>query len=173
MYRWASAALITAVLAGLMQLVTILGAAPAWACSCAGPMTDADHYVAADVVFTGAVTERIEPLPRPGGAKRLPAVLGEGHEPDRIDPLYEAPADPRHAPDEVPPVPIHPLKEPFENTLRAVMPWVASVGAGLLLLAVPGWLTVRARRLHAIVAEESEDVRVWRADDVDAPKRPR
>lgn len=49
---WTGAALVTAVLAGLLQLVGIVGASPAWACSCAD-VPDSVHLKNADAVFTG------------------------------------------------------------------------------------------------------------------------
>ncbi len=54
------AVLTTTALAGLLQLVTTLGAAPALACSCA-PMTDAEYADSADVVFAGTLLHREEP----------------------------------------------------------------------------------------------------------------
>lgn len=54
------AVLTTTALAGLLQLVTTLGAAPALACSCV-PMTDAEYAESADVVFAGILLHREEP----------------------------------------------------------------------------------------------------------------
>ncbi len=54
------AVLTTTALAGLLQLVTTLGATPALACSCA-PMTDAEYAASADVVFAGTLLDREEP----------------------------------------------------------------------------------------------------------------
>ncbi|GAA5129225.1 hypothetical protein [Haloechinothrix salitolerans] len=58
--RTIGAVLATTALAGLLQLVTTLGAAPALACTCA-PMTDAEFADSADVIFAGTLLDRREP----------------------------------------------------------------------------------------------------------------
>lgn len=62
--RTIGAVLTTTALAGLLQLATTLGAAPALACSCA-PMTDAEYVDNADVVFAGTLLDREEPRSSP------------------------------------------------------------------------------------------------------------
>lgn len=64
--RLIRAALVTAVAAGLTQLVAVFGAAPALACSCA-PMSDREYVASADVIFTGTLLNRDEPEPGPDG----------------------------------------------------------------------------------------------------------
>ncbi|WP_157361817.1 hypothetical protein [Haloechinothrix halophila] len=58
--RAIGAVLTTTALAGLLQLATTLGAAPALACSCT-PMTDAEYVGNADVIFAGTLLDREEP----------------------------------------------------------------------------------------------------------------
>lgn len=231
MSRWISQALVAVALSGLIQLLTILGAPPAWGCSCIGPVTSADHYHAADAVFTGTVTDRSPSTSRHGpiitvrfdvtraykgeigttaavvslggGAggvisscdidyraaqwlvyaddrgrdglyasycggtrplpKKLPAVLGTGHEPTPTFEAFEVPPQTtpyRHQPPQIPGDVTPRLDyQPF----RAVLPWVIGTGVGLLLLAMPGWLTLRFRRWHAIAANDSEEAHAWRA----------
>ncbi len=57
MSRWVGAGLVTALLAGLVQLVAIVGAPSAWACSCVA-VSEAQHLGNADTVFAGTVTDR-------------------------------------------------------------------------------------------------------------------
>lgn len=56
MSRWASSTLAGAVLAGLLQLATVVGAPPAFACMCA-EVSEAGHFRSADVVFAGTVRD--------------------------------------------------------------------------------------------------------------------
>ncbi|MPY76920.1 MAG: hypothetical protein GEV04_00190 [Actinophytocola sp.] len=60
--RATGAVLATVALAGMLQLVAVLGAAPALACSCA-PMTDEEYVESADVIFSGKLIDRKEPVP--------------------------------------------------------------------------------------------------------------
>lgn len=64
--RVTGAALVTVAAAGLLQLVSVLGAAPALACSCA-PMTDEEYVENADVIFTATLLGREDPEPGPDG----------------------------------------------------------------------------------------------------------
>lgn len=77
-----------------MTLVPILGASPAFACSCRGG-SDQEHYQRAEVVFKGTLRKTTPPKPRPDGLRSStdPAVYeflpsrvykGEGASPTRV-----------------------------------------------------------------------------------------
>lgn len=72
--RWVATGLAATGLAALVvPLLMIIGASPAFACSCA-LMSEQEHYERADVVFSGKLTGREEP-PRPWVSSMDPATL--------------------------------------------------------------------------------------------------
>lgn len=209
MLRWIGAALATAVLAGLMQFVTILDATPASACMCA-PVSEAGHVRSAAAVFAGTVVDARRsaevrfhvtrvyrgditpavtvanphgPHATPDGLevvsscdvglrdgtpwlvyaherhrgglviracngtrplpKHLPAVLGTGYLPT-TRPGFHLPKGGgcRRTAENV-------WECVVDDPVRGPVPWLASAGVGLLLLAVPAWWALRMRRMRA------------------------
>ena len=79
-----------------ITLVPVLGASPAFACSCA-MATDKQHYKSADVVFKGTLRKTTPPKARPDGSSssmgrhglrvpRQPRLQGQGHQPVSASP---------------------------------------------------------------------------------------
>lgn len=218
MFRWIGAALTTAVLAGLMQLVTILDAPPASA-SCA-PISDTRLFWDADVVFTGDKVrdtdgdpsttifdvERIYKgdvgpttvitvpgLQNPNVVSSITLDLGDrarwlifAHERRGGELVAFGCAGTRPRPAKIPAVlgigypPILPSRpgfripegggcrrtaeRPYEcilvHPVRDPVPWLAAAGVALLVLAAPGWWSLRMRRLRAIIADSAEEPRI-------------
>jgi len=188
MSRWTGAALATAMLAGLLQLISILGAPPASACMCAA-RSEADLLRGADVVFAGTVADSRSSAVVTFAVSRVfkrdvrPTTklwASVGHRVDVPDGLQVASScdvDYRDAaqwlvyanrdhgkwyaticsgtrplPATLPAVlgvghaPRHPPEMSIDVPVRGPVPWLAAGGVGILLLAVPGWLVLRARR---------------------------
>ena len=187
--RSIGAALVIAVLAGLIQLVIVLGAPPAFACMCA-PVSEAGHFRSADVVFAGTVVDARPssavifdvtrayrgdvremvtvanphgPLATADGLERVSSCdvgltratqwLVYAHDRDRGGLVIRPCTGTRPLPKKLPavlgaghrPMPIQFIPVVHE---RGPIPWLAAAGLGLLLLAVPGWWSLRMRRMR-------------------------